>query len=128
MPARCGTRSAGRSTRRRASSCARADGDLVGAVTLVRADSDNGRHRGEIRRLVVRADQRGRGTGKLLLQAAEDKARALGITLLWLTTHAGTASDAFYERIGWTRSGVIPGWSETPDGALSANAFFYLEL
>jgi hypothetical protein len=49
------------------------------------------------------------------------------VQLLWLTTHADTDADAFYERCGWTRLGVMPSYSERPDGELVANAFFYLE-
>lgn len=104
------------------------DGDaLVGAVQLDRA-SGNGTHRAELRRLVVRADRRGRGVGRELLAAAVERARAAGITLLWLTTHAGSDAEQVYERLGWTLAGEIPGWSQLPDGTLSANALFYLEL
>ncbi|HEY6962831.1 MAG TPA: GNAT family N-acetyltransferase [Gaiellaceae bacterium] len=101
---------------------------LVGSVTLARAHAENGRHRGEVQRLAVRTSHRGRGIGGALLEAAIVRARADGLTLLWLTTHADTDSDRFYVRRGWTRYGVVPGWAELPDGTLAANAFFYLAL
>jgi GNAT superfamily N-acetyltransferase len=104
------------------------DDVLVGAVCLTRASAENGQHRAEVQKLAVRADVRGGGIGTQLLDAAAERARAEGITLLWLTTHAGTRSDAFYERIGWTRVGVIPGYSRLPSGSPAANAFFYREL
>ena len=105
------------------------DGDsLVGAVQLTRSGAGNGRHRAEIQRLVVRADVRGQGVGRVLMEAAVEHARALGLRLLWLTTHAGTDADRIYEHLGWTRSGVIPDYAALPSGALAANAFYYLSL
>ena len=105
------------------------DGDeLVGAVCLTRASAENGRHRAEVQKLVVRADRRGGGIGTQLLDALAERARADGITLLWLTTHAGTHSDRFYARTGWTRVGEIPGYALLPSGELAGNAFFYREL
>ena len=105
------------------------DGDsLVGAVQLTRSGAGNGRHRGEIQRLVVRADARGKGVGRVLMEAAVERARELGLRLLWLTTHAGTDADRIYEHLGWTRSGVIPDYAALPSGELAANAFFYLQL
>ena len=105
------------------------DGDVVvGAVCLTRATAENGQHRAEVQKLVVRADRRGGGIGTQLLDALVERARVEGITLLWLTTHAGTRSDAFYARTGWTRVGEIPGYAQLPSGSLAANVFFYLEL
>src|SRR3954453_8660185 len=101
---------------------------VVGAVHLARAHAENGAHRAEIQRLVVRSDRRGGGIGAALLDAAAGRARRAGITLLWLTTHADTDSDAFYVRRGWTRAGVIPGYSVRPDGTLADNALFYRQL
>jgi GNAT superfamily N-acetyltransferase len=103
------------------------DGVVVGAVQLDRAGG-NGRHRAEVRRLAVRADRRGAGIGRALMEAVVEQARALGLRLLWLTTHEGTAADRIYAQLGWARAGVIPRWGELPDGALAGNAFYYLEL
>ena len=104
------------------------DGELVAAVHLDRSQADNGRHRAEVQRLVVRTDRRGAGIGRALLQSLEARARAEGVTLLWLTTHADTPSDTFYLRCGWTRMGVMPAYAQRPDGTLAANAFFYREV
>jgi GNAT superfamily N-acetyltransferase len=105
------------------------DGDcLVGAVHLSRAGAGNARHRGEIQRLAVRADARGRGVGRLLMDAVVARAHSLGFRLLWLTTHADTDADRIYEHLGWTRAGVIPDYSLLPSGELTANSFFYLRL
>jgi GNAT superfamily N-acetyltransferase len=105
------------------------DGDrIVGAVHLARATTANGRHRAEIQRLVVRADARGRGVGRALMTAAVEHARALGLRLLWLSTHAGTDADRIYARLGWTRSGEIPDYAVLPNGKLAASAFYFLKL
>jgi GNAT superfamily N-acetyltransferase len=103
-------------------------GGVVGTVQLVRASAENGRHRGEVQRLAVRADRRGHGLGRALLDAAAERARADGLRLLWLTTHAGTDADGFYEAAGWSRAGVIPAYSQRPDGSLAGNVFYFLEL
>jgi GNAT superfamily N-acetyltransferase len=104
------------------------DGVVVGAVNLAPTSTPNGRHRAEIQKLAVRGDRRGGGIGAALLDAAAERARELGLRLLWLTTHADTRSDSFYVKRGWVRSGVIPEWSQAPDGRYATNAFFYLQL
>jgi GNAT superfamily N-acetyltransferase len=114
---------------RRVLLAAREDGGaLVGTVQIVRAEAENGQHRAEIQRLAVRADRRGAGIGRALLEAAVARSRALGLRLLWLTTHADTGSDQFYEAVGWTRLGAMPLYSARPDGTLAGAAMYYLVL
>jgi GNAT superfamily N-acetyltransferase len=104
------------------------EGAVVGTVQIVRAEAENGGHRAEIRRLAVRADRRGSGTGRALLAAAAERARELGLRLLWLTTHEDTGSDRFYSAVGWTRLGAVPLFSARPDGSLTGGALYYLVL
>jgi GNAT superfamily N-acetyltransferase len=104
------------------------DGETVGMAQLVRAEAANARHRAEVRRVAVAARARGAGIGARLMNGVEQAARTRGITLLWLTTHAGTAACAFYEALGYTRLGVMPKYSARPDGSLADGAFFYREL
>jgi GNAT superfamily N-acetyltransferase len=104
------------------------EGVVVGTVQVARAEAENGSHRAEIVRLAVRGDRRGSGIGKALLDAATERARALGLRLLWLTTHAETGSDRFYDAVGWSRLGVLPAYSARPDGTLAGGAFYYREL
>jgi GNAT superfamily N-acetyltransferase len=102
-------------------------GVVVGAGGLMRGRG-NGRHRGEIQRLVVRGDRRGSGIGTALLAALVARAEALGLSLLWLTTHADTPSATFYERLGWRRYAVVDGWAQRPDGEFVPNVFLSLAL
>ncbi|MFC8272237.1 GNAT family N-acetyltransferase, partial [Streptomyces sp. NPDC057271] len=60
-------------------------GEVLGAVTLVRTEKPNGRHRGEIARLIVHREARGQGLGGRLLAAAEAHAARAGRTLLILS-------------------------------------------
>ena len=103
-------------------------GEVIGAVQLDRAEAGNGRHRAEVRRLVVRADRRGAGVGRALMEAIVEVARGLGLRLLWLSTHEDTDADRVYSRLGWSRAGVIPDYAELPNGELSGNSFYFLRL
>jgi acetyltransferase len=107
---------------------ARFDGSVAGTVAVSRATAENGRHRGEVQRLVVRSGLQGQGIGRALLEAAVSRSASMDLTLLWLTTHAESGADGFYERCGWTRMGVMPGYSVRPDGSLATNAFYFREL
>jgi GNAT superfamily N-acetyltransferase len=104
------------------------DGVVVGMAQLVRSGATNARHRAEVRRVAVASAVRGTGVGRGLMAAVEDAARANGLTLLWLTTHADTDADRFYEAIGYMRLGVMPSYSRRPDGALASGVVFYREL
>jgi acetyltransferase len=107
---------------------AREGDEVVGAVQLDRSTAGNSRHRAEVRRLVVRADRRGTGVGRALMDAVVDVARGLELRLLWLSTHEGTDADRIYGRLGWTRAGVIPDYSHLPNGDLTGNAFYFRRL
>jgi GNAT superfamily N-acetyltransferase len=106
----------------------REDGRVVGTVRVVRADAENGAHRAEVQRLAVLGERRGEGLGRALLEAAVERARGMGLRLLWLTTHADSGSDRFYETVGWSRLGTLPAYSARPDGTLAGSAFYYREL
>jgi acetyltransferase len=62
------------------------------------------------------------------MAAVEEAARAQGLTLLWLTTHDASAACAFYEAVGYTKLGVMPGYSLRPDGTVSPGAFYFRQL
>lgn len=103
-------------------------GRVLGAVTLVRDDKANGRHRGEIARLVVHRDARGQGLGRRLLAAAEEHARAAGLLLLVLDTQSGSPAERLYQGEGWTAAGVIPDFAADPAGVLRPTTLYYKRL
>jgi GNAT superfamily N-acetyltransferase len=92
-----------------------ANGDLVGTVQVILALPPNQPHRAEIAKLLVHRSARGRGIAQLLMERAEAEARAEGKTLLVLDTVTGSNAERLYERLGWTRVGVIPGYALYPD-------------
>jgi acetyltransferase len=104
------------------------DGQILGMAQLARSGAMNATHRAEVQRVAIVGSARGKGIGRQLMSAAEDAARRSGISLLWLTTHDGTAACAFYEALGYTRLGVMPSYSRRPDGTLAPAAFFFKEL
>ncbi|MFD3571980.1 GNAT family N-acetyltransferase [Streptomyces sp. NPDC058667] len=104
------------------------DGQLTGAVTLVRAGAANGRHRGEIARLLVHRAARGRGLGYRLLATAEAHAAATGLTLLVLDTRTGSPAERLYRGAGWTAAGTIPDFAADPTGVPRATTLFYKRL
>src|SRR5262245_20880162 len=92
------------------------DGEVVGSVQVVLSTPPNQPHRGDVAKLLVRRSARRRGIAQLLMERAEAEARAEGRTLLVLDTVTGDAAERLYERLGWTRVGVIPNYALYPDG------------
>jgi GNAT superfamily N-acetyltransferase len=103
------------------------EGELVGTVQVILAMPPNQPHRGEIAKLLVRRSARKRGIGQLLMERAEAEARAAGKSLLVLDTASGDA-ERLYERLGWTRVGVVPGFALYPDGRRCDTTFFWKAL
>ena len=107
---------------------AEAGGEIVGTVQVVFAGPENQPHRADIAKMLVRGDQRRRGLGEALMRAAEGAARAAGKTLLVLDTVTGGDGDRLYERLGWTRVGVIPDYARFPDGRPCDTTLFFRTL
>lgn len=105
-----------------------ADGELVGTVQVILALPPNQPHRSEITKLLVHRAARGRGIARLLMGRAEAEARAEGKTLLVLDAVTGDAAERLYERLGWTRVGVIPGYAFYPDGRPCDTTIFWKAL
>lgn len=105
-----------------------AGGELVGSVQVVHAPQPNQPHRGEIAKLLVHRSARRRGIAARLMAAAEDAARSEGKTLLVLDTVTGDAAERLYERLGWNRVGVIPGYALYPDGRPCDTTVFWKAL
>lgn len=103
------------------------DAGIVGTVQLVLEQPENQPHRAEVSKMLVHRRARRRGLGALLMQAAEDAARAHRKTLLVLDT-SGAEAERLYARMGWQRVGVIPGFALLPEGGLCGTTFFYRAL
>ncbi len=63
-----------------------------------------------------------------LMEQAEAEARAKGKTLLVRDTVTGDTAERLYERLGWNRVGVIPGYALYPDGQPCDTTVFWKSL
>lgn len=106
----------------------RAGGEIVGTVQVVFAVPENQPHRADVAKMLVRRSARRRGLGAGLLRAAEEAALAAGRTLLVLDTVTGSEAERLYQRLGWTRVGVVPDYALWPDGRPCDTTFFYRRL
>jgi GNAT superfamily N-acetyltransferase len=103
-------------------------GELVGTVQVILALPPNQPHRAEIAKVLVHRSARKRGIGRLLMERAEAEAKAAGKSLLVLDTVTGGDAERLYERLGWTRVGVIPGYALFPDGRPCDTTVFWKAL
>ncbi|MGW6710646.1 GNAT family N-acetyltransferase [Streptomyces sp. NPDC054956] len=104
------------------------DGRVDGTVSWSRESKPNGRHRAEVRKLMVHPSARGRGTGRALLAEAEAAAARAGVVLLFLDTETGSGAERVYRAAGWTEAGSIPDYASDPDGRLVATTFYYKHM
>jgi len=102
-------------------------GGIVGTVQLVLDQPENQPHRADVSKMLVHRRARRQGLGALLMQAAEQLGRECGKSLLVLDTASGDA-ERLYARLGWQRSGVIPGYALLPHGGLCDTTYFYRVL
>jgi len=104
-----------------------APGAVVGTVQVVTDQPENQPHRADVSKMLVHRRARRRGVGEALMRAAEAAALEAGRTLLVLDTASDTA-ERLYERCGWSRVGVIPGYALLPDGRPCDTTYFYKRL
>ena len=100
---------------------------LCGTVQLVLDQPENQPHRADLSKLLVHRRARRQGLGEALMRAAEVTARECGKTLLVLDT-ASSEAERLYERLGWERVGVIPGYALLPHGGLCGTTVYYRNL
>jgi len=103
-------------------------GRIVGTVNLALCWQPNQPHRADVTKLLVARAARARGVGTQLMQAVERAALQAGRSLLTLDTESGSAGERLYERLGWTRLGVIPDFALATYGGLCDATFFYKAL
>ncbi|MFJ4775817.1 GNAT family N-acetyltransferase [Streptomyces sp. NPDC088762] len=101
------------------------DGRIDGTVSWYRETKPNGRHRAELRKLMVHPAARGRGTARALLAEAERAAARAGVVLLFLDTETGSGAEHVYRSAGWTEVGTIPDYATDPAGRLRPTTLFY---
>ncbi|MFJ3921933.1 GNAT family N-acetyltransferase [Streptomyces sp. NPDC090022] len=104
------------------------DGRIDGTVSWSRETKPNGRHRAELRKLMVHPAARGRGTARALLAEAEAAAARAGVLLLFLDTETGSGAEGVYRAAGWTEAGVIPDYAADPHGVLHPTTLFYKQV
>jgi ribosomal protein S18 acetylase RimI-like enzyme len=102
--------------------------EVLGSVQLAIPAKPNARHRVAVEKLLVHSTVRRRGLGTTLMRAAEDAAARTGRYLLVLDTEAGDRAGRLYERLGYVRAGVIPGYALSPAGRPLGGAFYYRNL
>jgi GNAT superfamily N-acetyltransferase len=104
-----------------------AGADLVGTVQVILALPPNQPHRGEIAKLLVRPSARRQGIAQQLMERADSEAAADGKTLLLLDTASDVAAR-LYERLGWTRLGVVPDFALLPHGGFCDTTFYWKRI
>jgi GNAT superfamily N-acetyltransferase len=104
------------------------DSQLVGTVQILVSTPPNQPHRADIAKLLVLRSARGKGIGRRLMERVEEVSRLAGKTLLVLDTATGDQAETLYVRLGWTRTGVIPGYAMYPDGRWCDTSFFWKRL
>ena len=87
------------------------DGQAVGCGAIRRIEARTG----EIKRMYVSPEERGRGCGRALLDALEVEAHALGLRRLVLETGVRQPDAiAVYERAGFSRIGPFGEYEDSP--------------
>ena len=104
------------------------DSRLIGTVQLVVAMPPNQPHRADVAKLLVHRSARGQGVARQLMQRVEAEARLARKTLLVLDTVTGDSAEKLYLSLGWTVTGVIPGYALYPDGRLCDTTVFWKRL
>jgi len=101
---------------------------VCGTVQLVLDQPENQPHRADLSKMLVHRRARRQGLGAALMRAAEATARECGKTLLVLDAVTGGDAERLYQRLGWERVGVIPGYALMPRGEPCDTTVFYRNL
>ena len=101
---------------------------LAGTVQLEPCTKENGRHRGEVQKLLVHSRMRRLGVAAKLMKALQYQGLGLGLRTLVLDTETGSGAEAFYQRIGFVRVGDVPDFCLATDGTPSATTIYYKQL
>jgi GNAT superfamily N-acetyltransferase len=103
-------------------------GPLQGAVQLAPAASANAYHRGEVQRLMVHSQSRGRGIASQLMQRAECAALAQRRSMLVLEVPSGSQAEGVFVHLGWQCAGELPDYDTNADGQMHGASFYFKRL
>jgi GNAT superfamily N-acetyltransferase len=103
------------------------DHGIVGTVQLILQQPENQAHRAHVAKLLVHSRGRRRGIGTALMAATEELALSLQKSLIDLDTAVGP-SEVFYQRLGWSILGTVPGYALSGHGVPCDYRFFYRRL
>lgn len=81
---------------------------VVGTVQLDHDTPGNGRHRAEVRKLLVHPEARRQGVARALMAAIEDEAGRRARSLLVLDTRSDSEAEPLYLSLGYQVAGRIP--------------------
>ncbi|MEV6845928.1 GNAT family N-acetyltransferase [Actinoplanes sp. NPDC051411] len=84
-------------------------GELTGLLFIVDNRFGLKEHWRVLKRVMVTPRGQGRGLGSALMREAERVGRAMGLAALHVTVRAGAGTEKFYERLGYTEVGRLPG-------------------
>ena len=98
---------------------------LIGSAQLGLEQRENGNHRAEVQKVMVRTDYRRRGIARQLMLALEDYAIHAHRSLLFLDTRQGDPSENLYLNVGYVKAGVIPQYARNENGDLVATVIYY---
>ena len=104
-------------------------GPIIGSAQIAFESRANGRHRAEVQKVMVLTTHRRRGLAAELMDQVEAAARARAVRLLFLDTSDGPGgARRFYDALGYSYVGGIPGYALDPDGSEWPNAIYYKRL
>ncbi|HHR5954338.1 TPA: GNAT family N-acetyltransferase [Providencia alcalifaciens] len=98
---------------------------VVATVGLDLCSKLNGKHRGEICKLLVLPRYRGNGFSKQLMSRVEQIAWESGLTLLTLDTVTKGMTVNLYRSLGWQISGEIPQFALSVNGNLESTTLMF---
>ena len=84
-------------------------GELTGLLFIVDNRFALKDHWRVLKRVMVTPRGQGRGLGTALMREAERIGREMGLAALNVTVRAGAGTEKFYERLGYTEVGRLPG-------------------
>lgn len=99
--------------------------ETVGSIQLYLDTKKNGTHRAEIGKLMTHPKFRRKGIGRLLMEAAENRAKKENRSLLVLDTREGDPSNYLYSSLGFIEAGRIPYYAKSANGDLDTTVFYY---